>query len=132
MGTVFSSYWLSGNTPSSKNGKTWTGKFLVNSKAVNIWLKITELEWEYQRERFIDCISELPFPLYIEFTFYRKSKHAFDYINMAQIIQDQMVEKKWLPDDNAGIVKPYFGDYIYSKEKPGTLIKILKHKPKHY
>jgi hypothetical protein len=124
--------WISGNTPSSKNAKVWTGSHLVNSKAVQQWLKATKEEWEYQREYFINAISELPFPLYIEFTFYRKSKHKFDYINMAQIVQDIMVEVKWLPEDNADILKPYFGDYIYNKKNPGVLIKILKTKPKHY
>lgn len=125
-------FWVSSNTPSSKNAKVWTGSHLVNSKAVNVWLKETKEEWEFQKEAFKDAISELPFPLYIEFTFYRKSKHKFDYINMAQIIQDTMVEKGWLPEDNADILKPYFGDYFYNKEKPGVLITILKEKPKHY
>lgn len=125
-------FWISSNTPSSKNSKQWTGTHLVSSKAVNIWLKATKEEWEFQKDYFLDSISELPFPLYIEFTFYRKSKHAFDYINMAQIMQDTMVEMQWLPEDNADIVKPYFGDYVYDKEKPGVLITILKNKPKHY
>lgn len=124
--------WISGNTPSSKNSKQWTGTHLVNSKSVNTWLKATKEEWEFQREHFIDAISELPFPLYIEFTFYRKSQHKFDYINMAQIICDTMVLFKWLPEDNADIIKPYFGDYVYNKDKPGVLITILKNKPNHY
>lgn len=129
---MITNYYISGNTPSSKNAKVWTGTHLVNSKAVQSWLKSTKEEWEYQRETFKDAISELPFPLYIEFTFYRKSKHKFDYINMAQIICDTMVEFKWLPEDDADVIKPYFGDYVYNKDKPGVLIKILKEKPKHY
>ena len=125
-------FWISGNTPSSKNAKVWTGTHLVNSKAVQQWLKDTKDEWEFQKDYFIDSISELPFPLYIEFTFYRKSKHIFDYHNISQIVTDVMKEYGWLPDDNADIVKPYYGDYVYSKEKPGVLITILKNKPNHY
>ncbi len=71
-------FWIGTNTPSSKNGKIWTGKFLINKKSVAIWMKKTDLEWEYQRERFLDVIFGLPFPLYIEFTFIRNSKRRFD------------------------------------------------------
>lgn len=129
---ILNSFWISGNTPSSKNAKQWTGKFLVHNPRVLAWIKHTKLEWEYQKERFLDCISDLPFPLYLELTFYRGNKHQFDYHNMAQIVFDIMKEEGWIPDDNANIIKPYFGDYKYDKEKPGVLIIILRDKPKHY
>lgn len=125
-------FWISQNTPSSKNAKQWTGKILINNKRAMAWKKATKDEWEFQKERFLDCIAELPFPLYIELTFYRGNKHKFDYINMAQIIFDEMKEQKWITEDNADIIKPYFGDYIYDKDKPGVLIKILNNKPQHY
>lgn len=129
-------FWISGNTPSSKNGKNWTGTFLINSPLVTKWIKATKLEWEYQTELFREQLEGLPQPYYIEFTFYRNSRRAFDYHNIVQIVLDLMGSKhypyKWIPDDNADVVKPYFGDYVYSKEKPGVLIRILKEKPKHY
>lgn len=60
------------------------------------------------------------------------SKHRFDYINIAQGVMDEMKTYGWLEDDDATNVKPYFGDFQYDKDKPGVLIKILKHKPIHY
>lgn len=100
------------------------------------------MEWEFQAETFRDSLEGLKLPYYIEFTFYRNSKHRFDYHNIVQMVLDTMcnelkignktVNFNWLPDDNADVVKPYFGDYVYDKKKPGVLIRILKEKPKHY
>ena len=64
-------------------------------------------------------------PYDIEFTFYRKTKRKFDYINAAQIVQDLMVKYGWLDDDNCTEMKPYFGNYVHQKKNPGVLIKIL-------
>jgi hypothetical protein len=36
-----------------------------------------------------------------------------------------MKEHNWIPDDNTKYIKPSFGDPLYSKEKPGVLIKFL-------
>ena len=65
-------------------------------------------------------------PYNIEFTFYRKTKRKFDYINAAQIVQDLMVKHGWIDDDNCTEMKPYFGNYVHQKDNPGVFIKVLK------
>ena len=124
-------FWISGNTPSSKNSKVWTGKMLISSKAVTKWLQQTEMEFQMQSPLFVEALSNLVPPYNIEFTFYRKSKHNFDYYNVSQIVTDTMKSHGWIEDDNANIIKPYYADYVYSKNKPGVLIRILTNKPNH-
>jgi len=125
-------FWISSNTPSSKNSKVWTGKFLVYSKVAARWIRVTKKEWVDQRLRFISQLYGLPAPYYIEFTFYRDSRRRFDYTNASQIVTDTMVEHGWLQDDDADNLKPYYGDYVLDKHFPGVKIKILKTKPIHY
>lgn len=125
-------FWISGNTPSSKNNKIWTGQYFVVSASTSKWQRLTKNEWIYQRQRFIETIVSLPKPYYIELTFIRHSRHRFDYINIAQGVFDEMVKHGWLLDDNAENVKPYFGDFQYDKVNPGVFIKVLKQKPIHY
>ncbi len=125
------SFWVSGNTPSSKNNRRWTGTYFIASKATMVWRRATKDEWINQKEKFIRCLSLLTKPYYIELTFYRKSKHRFDYINIAQGVLDEMTTHGWIDDDNADEIKPYFGDYVYSKRNPGVLIRVLTIKPQH-
>lgn len=68
--------------------------------------------------------KNIPFPLKVEFTFYRSSKRKFDYINPAQTVQDLMVKYGWIEDDNAEYLIPSFAQYEYDKEHPGVLIMI--------
>ena len=125
-------FWISNNTPSSKNRKIWTGSFLVHGKSTARWLRDTKEEWKDQRLRFISQLHGLTTPYYIELTFVRKSKHRWDYLNASQIVFDTMKDYGWIEDDNADNVKPYFGDYIYDKLNPGVKITILKIKPIHH
>lgn len=118
------------NTPSSKNGRVWTGTNLIASKTVQKWRKLTKPFWREYKDSFLKAIEThgLKEPYHIEFTFVRGSKHRFDYVNPLQTILDEMVTSGWLRDDNADVVKPYFGDYQYNKESPGVYITILKNK----
>lgn len=125
-------FFISGNTPSSKNSKIWTGTFLVPSKTVSKWLRASRKEWREQAEKFLNAIKDLEKPYYIELTFIRKTRRKFDYINIAQVIFDEMQHHGWLEQDDADHVKPYFGDYQYDKHNPGVVIKVLTEKPKHY
>lgn len=125
-------FWISGNTPSSKNGRVWTGKYFIPSAYTRKWIRMTKKQWKDQMVDFRNALSELGKPYYIELTFIRKTRHKFDYINIAQAVCDQMKEHGWLQDDDADNIKPYFGDYKYDKSNPGVIIKILKEKPKHY
>lgn len=157
------SFFIPGNTPSSKNNRVWTGVYFVPSERTKKWRRDTELFWGNKKRKvfstwelqilgdnqqgyfgqyielsrsyewgggnrmlFQYLTSMLPLPLHIELTFIRNSKHRFDYINLAQGVFDEMVEHDWIPDDSADHVIPYFGRYLYDKNNPGTIIKILK------
>ena len=119
------SWWIGLNTPSSKNGRVWTGTYFVASENTQKWRKWTKLQWEIQKESFLEALKSVQKPYKIEFTFIRKSRHKFDYINLCQTIQDEMKFHKWIAEDDADEIKPYFGDYIYDKHNPGCLIKII-------
>ena len=116
---------ITGNVPSSKNSKVWTGKYLVWGKQAQKYLNDTKKEFQDNKEVFQNLIKDKTYPLNIEFTFIRKSKHKFDYPNPLQTIMDLMVKYNWIEDDNADIIKPFFGDYSYDKENPGVIIKVL-------
>lgn len=114
------------NTPSSKNGRTWTGSHLIASKSTQKWRRLTKGYWTGHKQEFLDSLQELQKPYDIQFTFVRGSRHKFDYVNPLQTVLDEMVTFEWLEDDNADEVKPYFGDYSYNKENPGVWITVLK------
>jgi hypothetical protein len=149
-------FYISGNTPSSKNGRVWTGNYFIASKRTQKWRKDTRLEFLGQALWFQYLASMLPRPLYVEYTFIRNSKHRFDYINLGQAIQDEMVgylpfnrdkEKNslfkgeiatcdhflgqlyWIADDCMTYLKPYYGDFGYDKKHPGVIIRLLTEKP---
>lgn len=119
------SFFIPYNTPSSKNGRVWTGNHLIPSKATQKWRKLTKHAWETHKDIFLNAIKDINPPYYIEFTFIRGSKHKFDYPNPLQTVLDEMKARGWIEDDNADIIKPYFGDYRYDKNNPGVIIKIL-------
>jgi Holliday junction resolvase RusA-like endonuclease len=118
------------NTPSSKNGRVWTGKNLIASKAVQNWRKNTRNFWKEYKDSFLKAIEihNLKYPYHIEFKFVRGSKHKFDYVNPLQTVLDEMVTLGWIEDDNADVIKPSFGDYEYNKINPGVYITVLKNK----
>lgn len=127
---------IPGSTPSSKNSKiiitvkTKDGRSfhsLIDSKQTQQWKKDIIVPMVLTMDVFQKMKKDLSleYPLNIEFTFVRNSKHDFDYINPCQAIQDQMVEHEWIPDDSTKYIKPSYGDPLYSKDTPGVLIKFL-------
>jgi len=124
--TKTSEFFIPFNTPSSKNGRQWTGKFLISSKNTQLWRKQTKEFWLKYKDDFLKELENLSKPYTIEFTFIRKSKHKFDYVNPLQTVLDEMVHYGWLDDDNADEIKPSFGDYQYDKKAPGVIIRFVK------
>lgn len=133
---------IPGNVPSSKNSKQVSmpttkdgraikkanGKRLVivrNSKQVEEYLKIAIQSYIDMMPLFKSFVSDKEKPYQIHFGFVRNSKHKFDYINAAQIVQDQMKENGWIDDDDADEMKPHFLDYKYDKENPGVYIILV-------
>jgi Holliday junction resolvase RusA-like endonuclease len=117
------------NVPSSKNSLMVTNTSTFYNELVTNYKKYTEIQWAGQRLEFLEATVLLPRPLHIEFTFIRKTRRIFDYVNPQQAVQDEMKHYGWIEDDNCNILKPYFGDYIYDKEFHGVLIRVLKSKP---
>ena len=119
-------WFIPGNVPSSKNGRRWTGKYFVSSKATTKYRKDTAIYFEKFRKGFRKQLAKLELPVKISFKFIRGSKHKFDYINPAQTVQDDMVKQGWLPDDDCSLLIPVFEPYEYNKENPGVEIKLIK------
>lgn len=119
-------WWIPGNVPSSKNGRRWTGKYFIASKAVMNYRKATKDIYLEYAEDFKQKLGKIDLPVKISFYFIRGSRHKFDYINPAQTVQDDMVKYGWIEDDNAEFIIPAFEQYTYDKENPGVIIKILK------
>ena len=119
-------WFIPGNVPSSKNGRRWTGKYFVSSKATTKYRKETAKYYEKFRKGFRKQLAKLELPVKISFKFIRGSKHKFDYINPAQTVQDDMVKHHWIDDDNCENILPVFEPYAYNKENPGVEIKLIK------
>lgn len=116
---------ISGNVPSSKNSKQWTGKMLINSKTVRNYIKNHSDEWWENTEKFKEMIKEKEKPYKVGFYFIRDSKRKFDYINVAQLPLDLMQDYNWIDDDDVNNVIPVFLGYEVDKENPGVRIEIL-------
>ena len=119
-------WFIPGNVPSSKNGRRWTGRYFVSSKATTKYRKETAKYYDKFRKGFRKQLAKLELPVKISFKFIRGSKHKFDYINPAQTVQDDMVKHKWIDDDNCENILPVFEPYEYNKENPGVEIKLIK------
>ena len=74
-------WFIPGNVPSSKNGRRWTGRYFVSSKATTKYRKATAKYYEQFRKGFRKQLAKLELPVKISFKFIRGSKHKFDYIN---------------------------------------------------
>lgn len=116
---------IDGNVASSKNGKVWTGKFLVHSKQTQAYIKESKPDYIYNKDRFLELLQDKTAPYHISFRFIRKSKHKFDYVNPLQMVLDLMVDYGYIEDDNADVIIPYFETYEYDKENPGCFITVL-------
>ncbi|MBR8748712.1 hypothetical protein IX317_000371 [Fusobacterium sp. DD29] len=117
--------YISGNVPSSKNSKQWTGKFLISSKTVREYVKEHDIDWKLKKEEFKKLISGKEKPYKIGFYFIRSTKRKFDYINACQLPCDLMTKHKWIEDDNCDEIIPVFLGYKVDKETAGVIIKVL-------
>lgn len=122
------SFFILGNVPSSKNGKRWTGKYLIHSKTTMRYIKETKEDYLRLSKDFKKELKKYDAPYTISFKFIRNSKRKFDYVNPLQTVQDLMVKYEWIEDDNATFLLPVFEVYEYNKVKPGVLITIKSNK----
>lgn len=119
------------NVPSKKNSRQ---NFVRNGKQISIpsklhseYVKVTAMQYKVYGTEFKRSVEalKLVYPLYVEFTFIRGSKHRFDYCNAAQTCEDLMVANGWIEDDAADYIIPVFKLYEYDKNRPGVRIKLL-------
>ena len=118
---------IKGNVPSSKNSRQWTGKYFIASKTVQKYMK--DYSYQYYSLENVKKIKEIlkgkKKPYNVEFYFIRDTKRKFDYINVAQIVQDLMVKAGWIDDDNCDEIIPIFKGYEVDKKNAGVQINIL-------
>ena len=119
-------WFIPGSVPSSKNGRRWTGKYFIASKAVMNYRKKAKDYYAKYHDEFKAELAKHDLPAKISFEFIRGTRHKFDYINPAQTVQDDMVKAGWIEDDNAEFILPVFEQYTYDKSNPGVWIEILE------
>jgi len=119
------------NVPSKKNSKriVMRGKFpkLLSSKLHETYVQLTAMQYQVFGIEFRRAVKfyGLEYPLRVEFTFVRGSKHRFDYTNAAEAILDLGTLNKWWEDDSADHVLPSFQPYEYDKNNAGVRIKLI-------
>jgi len=98
---------------------------LNSSKATKRYMKERMTEYSLKKSEFQKKLKNFEAPYRVVFSFVRKTKRKFDYINAAQIVQDMMVYTGWLEDDNCEILVPYFEKWQHDKLNPGVFISIF-------
>jgi hypothetical protein len=71
---------ISGNVPSSKNSKQWTGRMLIKSKPTRNYEAATRVQWEENRNEFLRQLESKQLPYKIGFYFVRGSRHKYDWV----------------------------------------------------
>lgn len=74
------------------------------------------------KQSFLSLVDDLPLPYHIGFLVYRKSVRAFDYGNIIQIVQDQMQNYEWIPEDNMQSLVPHYLGWKKIPSTPGVWI----------
>lgn len=127
-------FFIPSNVPSSKNGKIKTRWGLICSKATRDWVEAVEPFFIQYKKDFLKALEGKEKPYRIGFRFVRGSRHAFDYVNPLQTVQDMMTGgfkknkdqdttyRQWLEDDNADVLIPVFEPYSYDKNNAGVEI----------
>lgn len=119
-----------GELYSSKNSKriVYFGNkpALISSKAYLSSIKPIERQLILNKYKWLKEIENASKPLKIGFFLYRKTKRAFDWLNIGQGISDLMVKCGWLEDDNVNEYIPVFCGWDIDKNNPRTEIFLIK------
>jgi len=122
--------------PSKKNSRITftnkkTGKVInIPSKAYTEYKNATKAYWIAFGKEFKNTMASLKmsFPVNIEMTFIRKTNQVVDYFGPGESVFDLMSDFGWWSDDSVRFAKPFFGDMIVDKSRPGVIIKLLTNK----
>ena len=102
---------------------------IVNSVFTSSYIKRTDTYYRLLKEEFDRLTTGLKKPFRVRLTFYRTHEERWDFINLAQVVQDQMKKHGWVKDDSVQYLlcyppthEPFYKvDHI----NPGVLITIL-------
>lgn len=122
---------ITGNVVAKKNSRQ---NFVKNGRQISIpskkyaeYEKMTAMQYQVFGIEFRRAVKHfnIQYPLRVEFTFIRGSKHRADFTNLCQCCEDIMVENSWIPDDDGLHLIPSFQPFEYDKKNPLVKIKLL-------
>lgn len=143
---------IPGNVPSLKNGKQWTGKYLVKSKTVQNYLRSHGIQNYSSSDKTVKGYKTVPDtfrphavklkkllqnidkPYKIEFYFIRKAKNRFDFGNAIELLSDLFTAYDVWEDDNCDNFLPFpwiIDNSVYKvdSKNPGVMLKVVKECP---
>ena len=98
---------------------------LIPSKTVSKYRKEFGAYYLKNKPKFIMDIKKFSLPYLMGFYIVRDSKRKFDWINIMQIIQDEMKDYGYFEDDDSTIIIPYPLGFEVDPNRPGTYVKLL-------
>ena len=120
---------IAGEVMSSKNSRRNFGHTSLVSEACAKYKKESATQWQTWQAAFLAMCQGKEKPYRVQFKFVRKTKRAYDFHNMVQVLCDLMVDYKWVDDDNIYEmvpVPPLTGPiFTISKTNPGVYISVL-------
>jgi Holliday junction resolvase RusA-like endonuclease len=99
--------------------------FLIKSKAARDAEQPLLKELLLKREEWRQMASGHSFPLALRLKIYRRTRARFDYVNCVQSLLDCMQKMKWIEDDDADHIIPFFDQYEVDSARPRVEISIL-------
>ena len=104
--------------------------FIVASNFAEKYKKFVGPYYQKYAFAFRNAAIKKGFPVYVEFTFIRKTNQIWDFNNMTQVVQDMMKEYGWIDEDNTRFLIPTVPErpkppYYIDKENPGVIIRLL-------
>lgn len=122
-----SAIFIPGEVRSKKNSKQIIpkkdgGYFIISSKQVQEYTKATKPHYQSLREKFLEMSAEQKKPFKLCFYFVFSTKRKWDYVNMAQLPLDLMIDEGWLAGDDWTEVIPVFKGFEINKDNPGLYV----------
>jgi len=128
---VKTEWFIKGNVIPKKNSRI---NFVKNGRQISIPSKahkeyVTQTKMQYQvfGIEFRNAVKTLglEYPLMVQFSFIRKSKHRSDFTNLVQTCEDLMTEYGWIEDDDLLHLLPFPAPVEFDKQNCGVKIKLL-------
>lgn len=119
-------WFIPGNVPSKKNSlhPRNRGKRMISSKYEQ-YKRSVESYLIKMSKSFKKALKEKEKPYEIGFFFIKPTKHAADYTNKIDTVQDVLVSFGLLPSDEMDVIKPIPLGYEVNREKAGVIIRLL-------